>query len=305
MLRENKQTLCMVLITLWFGLTIQVGNAGAISGLDFPGNDVGTVRFRFTNPHTNGLPIWGQSGTGVTYIWKAYPRQQSEYYTTFFWGNDDGTGSLDTCWYWDNGNPGTYYGAHPYPYDSANRTVHRWEIAADGTDYCNGDIECRYGGQTVVKGHWYTQALRVWSDSNGKHHEFYWDLPNTDVSHMVTHLSPTSWGNTNPPAPALTWGDAPWNPGHEVYNGIIRGIRIYSVLLSVSDMLNEASSPLSTSAGTSGIWYLNMDPTPTDISDKSGKGHNPVWVGSKRPALYTEQGPETPSPPTNLRITEP
>jgi hypothetical protein len=26
------------------------------------------------------------------------------------------------------------------------------------------------------------------------------------------------------------------------------------------------------------IWYMNIDPTPSDISDKSGKGHHPVWA---------------------------
>jgi hypothetical protein len=48
--------------------------AWADSGLEFPHNDQvpdgQTVRFKFTNPHTNGLPIYGPSGTGVTYIWK-------------------------------------------------------------------------------------------------------------------------------------------------------------------------------------------------------------------------------------------
>jgi hypothetical protein len=32
---------------------------------------------------------------------------------------------------------------------------------------------------------------------------------------------------------------------------------------------------------------LNVDPRPDDISDKSGKGHHPQWVGSQRPTLWT------------------
>jgi chitodextrinase len=49
-----------------------------------------------------------------------------------------------------------------------------------------------------------------------------------------------------------------------------------------------------------------MDPTPTDISDKSGNGHNPVWVGNERPTLFTEgSAPDTqiPTTPSNLSAT--
>jgi hypothetical protein len=55
----------------------------------------------------------------------------------------------------------------------------------------------------------------------------------------------------------------------------------------VSDLLTEASTPLSTSQGAANIWYLNMNPTPTDIVDKSGKGHHPAWATSARPSLWT------------------
>jgi hypothetical protein len=267
----------------------------AITGLDFPGSDAvsTTMRFKFVNPHTNGLPIYGPGGNGVTYIWRAYPRQQAGYYTAFFWGNDDGQGNINTfLWKTVNGIPNyaadTYYGAHPYP-RYPNPLLHDWEIAVEQHDFTNGQ---------VVYDRWYTQAFRAWADANGnKHHEFYWDLPNTDASHMVTRVSHPSWGNTNPPAPALTWGDAPWAPGNEVWNGVLRGIQIYTSLLSLSDMLSEASVPLSTAAGKNTVWYLNMNPTPSDISDKSGRGHNPMWVGSARPGLYTKSllSPAAPS----------
>ncbi len=96
--------------------------------------------------------------------------------------------------------------------------------------------------------------------------------------------------------PALTWGDAPWivveNPnagrGHEIYCGILRGIQVYSTNLSLANILSEASSPLSTAAGAANIWYLNLDPTPSDISDQSGRGHNPEWVGAERPRLWSQ-----------------
>ena len=262
-------------------------NAGSITGLNFPGSAAvrTTMRFKFTNPHNNGLPIYGVEGGGVTYIWRAHPRQQHGYYTAFFWGNDDGQNNLNTfLWKRMNGvsKADSYYGAHPYPRRS-NRSLHDWEISVEQKDFVNGQ---------VVYDRWYTQCLRVWSVANNrKFHEFYWDLPKTDAPHVVVRVSPASWGNINPPAPALTWGDAPWAPGKEVWKGILRGIQIYSGLLSVDDILREASNPLSTSAGKDNIWYLNMNPTPFDISDKSGRGHNPVWVGNERPALYIEGMP--------------
>jgi hypothetical protein len=244
--------------------------AGTGSGLDFPGSAAvaTTMRFRFLNP----LAIYP-----ATYIWRAYPRQQSGYYTAFFWGNDDGQENLNT-FLWKSGKADSYYGAHPYPNPPPNGTNHRWEIAILQDDFVNG---------TVVYNRWYTQALRVWADASGKHHEFYWDLPNADASHRVTWTAPTSYGNTNPPVPALTWGDAPWNPGKEVWDGILRGIQIYSTNLSVSEILTEANSPLSTAAGATNIWYLNLNPTPDDISDKSGHGHDPAWVEGEHPALWT------------------
>ena len=56
----------------------------------------------------------------------------------------------------------------------------------------------------------------------------------------------------------------------------------------IADIVSEANAPLSTSAGSAGVWYLNMNPTPNDISDKSGRGHHPTWAGSGRPALWSQ-----------------
>jgi len=250
---------------------VTVSNSSTLAGLDFPGSaaTTTTVRFKFTNP----LPAYP-----ATYIWRAYPRQQNGYYTAFFWGNDDGKGTIDTFLWTSSGTADTYYGAHPYPDNPPDGNTHSWEIAVEQSDFVNG---------SVVYDRWYTQALVVWVDAGGyKHHEFYWDLPNTDAAHSVIRVSPNTWGNSIPPVPTLTWGDAPWNPGHEVWDGMLRGIRVYSSRLSLADIISEANSPLSTSAGASSIWYLNMNPTPTDISDKSGAQHNPVWVGSERPTLW-------------------
>jgi hypothetical protein len=290
-----KRLLSLFLSLFLYPRFLCAGVAQAETGLDFPGS-VGvttTMRFVFANPQNNGLPIYGPGGNGVTYIWRAYPREQPSYYTTFFWGNDDGQGNLYT-FFWDHTNANTFYGAHPYPVPHPIGDVHYWEIATDvGGDYLSTE--------EVVFDRWYTQALVVWADgSDRKHSIFYWDLPDTGI--FVEHTTAPGYGDTDPPAPALTFGDAPWNPGNEVYNGILRGFRVYATKLSESDILAEAAAPLSTPAGAANIWYLNMNPTPTDISDKSGAGHHPAWVGSERPSLYQSSTLVLPNPPSNLIV---
>lgn len=237
----------------------------ALAGLDFKGSasTLGTVRFRFLNP----LAIYP-----ATYIWRLYPRQQAGYYTTFFWGTGESN------FWWDSGAPNTYYGAHPYPQppDAASLS-HKWEISTSfGGDFLSAE--------DVVYDRWYTQALVAWSNGQGKHTRFYWDLP--DTTKVIADLSPTSFGNTMPPTPALTWGDAPWAPSGEMMNGIVRSIQIYTTDLPVGQVIAESNAPLSIPAAASNIWYLNLNPTPTDISDKSGAAHHPEWVGSERPLLW-------------------
>ncbi len=239
-------------------------------GLDFPGADAttGTIRFRFTRP----LDIYP-----ATYIWRVNPQSQPDYYTAFVWGND---GEFR----WDeNGVSNTYYGAHPYPFPAPNYVPRDqvgprfWEISVDAIDVLSE--------QQVEYGRWHLQALRVWSGLLGKYHEFYWDLP--DTTKVIRHRASRSYGNTLPPRPALTWGDAPWAPSKEIMFGVIRGIQIYSTALSVDEILAEAGRPLSTAMGRESVWYMNLNPTPTDIADTSGAGHHPEWVGPERPGLWS------------------
>jgi len=66
----------------------------------------------------------------------------------------------------------------------------------------------------------------------------------------------------------------------------VTGSQIYSADLTVQQSLHEVQSPWSTPEGQSNIWYLNLNRTPSDISEKSGKGHDPEWVGTRRPSLW-------------------
>lgn len=86
----------------------------------------------------------------------------------------------------------------------------------------------------------------------------------------------------DPPAPGLVIGDAPWNPGQEVWDGVLRGFQFYDSSLTLKEIAKEVAAP-----GTVRMpWYLNLDPTPEDINDKSGNGNHPRWVGHERPSLW-------------------
>ena len=145
----------------------------------------------------------------------------------------------------------------------------------------------------VVKDRWYAQALRIVVNSNGtKTAWFYIDLPSTAPGDVIRVTSPAYFGNSNPPSPALAFGDSPWfaNYQHERLSGVLRGIKIFNKGLGEGDVLAEsASDTLATSDGIANIWYLNSNPTPADITDKSGRGHHPVWAQpANRAALWTE-----------------
>ena len=244
---------------------------GASYGLEWPGD--GSVR-RMLYWH-QPFPIYD-----ATYIFKVYPRKKTgayNYYTTFFWGNDG-------AFAWDGGVANTYYGAHPYPIPAPSGPG-QWEISVWSNDYVTGS--------EVQWDRWYIQAFRAWRESPSiTHHEFYYDLPDTSKVISQTIVDP-NWANQNPPTPAIVIGQAPnvnglsWGgyPGWEEFNGIIRGIQIYSGLLSLPEIQSEITAPGSTPNGQNFLWYLNLNPRPSDVTDKKALGipHNPSCSGS--PAL--------------------
>ncbi len=222
-----------------------------ITGIDFPGSAgvKKTMRIEFSDP----LPAYP-----ATYIWRAYPRQQLSYYTAFFWGNNGSFYSKNT-----------YYGFHPYP-DWNTESQHFWEIAAPP------------GGDFVSQRHvdydrWYIQVAVCKQEGNRTIEEFYWDWP--DTSKVIRHNEERY---ADPPEPALIVGDAPWNQGNEVWDGVLRGFQFYDAALTLEEIKKEIASP-----GDIRLpWYLNLDPAPSDVSDKSGNNHHPSWVGTERPKLW-------------------
>lgn len=245
----------------------------AATGLIFPSNgDADSdVRFKFTGANL-------LSAFPATYIWRVKTVQQTGYYTTFFWGPDGAfTGA-------------GYYGAHPYPKSGTSQgTTHDYEVSIDGADYVTDD---NANDPTVVHDTWRTQALIVREVAGSElEAKFYWDL-DVDVGRVITYPGGNSdYATSFPPAsPALTFGGAPWGvvggQNTECLSGTLRGIQVYADDLSLSDIQAEIASPKSTAAGLASIWYLKLNPTPDDIADDSGAGHDPAWANANRPTLY-------------------
>jgi len=262
------------------------------TGLEWDGTGSARRMLYWDNP----FPIYP-----ATYIWRVLPHKKQApsdsptgYYTTMFWGNNGN-------FVWDGGNTNTYYGFHPYPVPPPNGQGH-WEISVFSNDYVVAS--------EVQWDRWFTQAVRVWFDGTTFHHEFYYDWPDTTKLISQDIQFPT-WSDRNPPHPSIMMGQAPdlcgpppstcgqsWGgyPGWEEFKGVIRGIQFYSGLLSLADIASEVNTPKSSANGFALIWYLNTDPTPTDVTDKKGVGvpHDPMWDGTTA-TLWTD-GSSSPGP---------
>lgn len=273
--------------------------AEAITGLDWDGSGSAQRSVLFTSPP----PIYD-----MTYLWKCFPRNQvntradgNRYFTAFFWGNNGD-------FHWNTGGPapsfdtGTYYGCHPYPTPNPDGDG-KWEISVYGEDKVTRDNGT---SPFVTFDQWYSQAFRASrSSATATNHKFYIALPSTATSNTITRniTGDGNWAADDPPSPCIIWGQAPnfggesWGgyDGWEEWNGIIRGIQIYNTQLSeahcvaLGDLETNADvlSYCSTNSITS-LWYLNMNPTPDDISDKSGNANHPSWGGAGRPDLWEQ-----------------
>lgn len=247
----------------------------ANTGLEFPSNGDTWADVRFQWKGASLLPMYP-----ATYVWRVKERLQEGYYSILLWGPDKDFIS------------GSYYGAQPFPQakgDKSRSKIHRWAITAGSREY-NEDLN----GHPTELGHgeWKTQALRVYDNGSFKVHDYFWDLP--DTTKVIRTLLAKTYGAIKPPTPVVTVGAAPWDPRSTRLAGIVRGLQIYNAKLSGEDVLGELAAPMGTKAGKSAIWYLNLNPTPDDITDKSGHGNNPAWVSSTKASLWTEPPPAPP-----------
>lgn len=246
------------------------GAAGgeAITGLLYAGN----TEWDPDAPSASASPRWGWDPPPIafapaTFIYRIHPVAQPNgggYWTCFFDAQDSGHLVFDFA----NWN---YWGCHPYPNPPEHGTP-QWEISAfNGGDFL---------GAAVVFDQDYICVARM---SASYLATFAYDWVSYAANNANGRIIQQGADEGDAPNRVLCWGDAPWRIGGEVFSGIMRGFQFYSSHLSNADVASELADPGSVASP----WYLNLNPTPTDISDKSGNGNHPSWFGADRPTLWT------------------
>lgn len=266
-----------------------------VQGLDFPSNATAGSDIRIVFTGTN-YP----SRTAHTAIWQ--------------WNSDTTNGYRAQTWF--SYNDGSFhadafeFGAHPFPCDGTfdgsgqalggtggSGTVRYMEHAGTpgGVDHIAlpvtpiSAISESAGGGTI-----YTSARTVHIDGSNLVHRVYKDiLSSSDYIEVVITLASLP----SPSNPAFYYGCSDWRANQpssgqndECPCGLMRMLRIFNTALSAADLFAEASvtnNNAATSAGAASIWYSNISPTPSDVTDKSGQGHHPSWANSNRPSLWT------------------
>lgn len=248
--------------------------AASLTGLDFIGN----VNYPSASPATGLLWRSGVSAVApparqpMTYFQRVFPRDQMNaartlqtggYYSGLFYAQ------WQTSW-----NPGNlrYYGMHPYP-DNGETAPYYWEVSWSAADqYDTNPGSPAYGLLEFER--WFDQVMII----NGLNYKYYWDWPNLDRLIEVTEDH-----TTEPSDPAIAVGFAPWAQEHECYSGVIRRQHFYTAAMTLQEVADHLATP-----GTFyDPWYINLDPTPDDISDKSGSNRHPAWLNANRPLLWT------------------
>ena len=265
------------------------------TGLIFPSNNAANSDIRLLWSGANLL-----SRTAHTVIWLAKYVQQDGYYAVTWHSPNDGV--------WDDGAYSV--GMHPYPCNGAfnaagqatggtgdTGTVHYQEIAGllVATD-CIASTNAP-GPQDVflvTKGTWYQSARSVKVVGSDLVHTYWPDIANNPTKFIVQSFATASLGSAGG-APAFYIGASDWtatgNANSETISGTVRGIRLFSAALVIADIQTEiaaiGNNAAASSAGQAATWYINDNPTPSDVADKSGAGHSPSWANANRPTLYT------------------
>lgn len=244
-------------------------DAGRQTGLAFPSNVTTSPRIQFTGAAMPNI-------APLTVLMKVKSTEQVGYNTNFFHGRTDGSFIGD----------GTYFGCHLYPQGGGSGTVHNYEISAFGGD----DIVDENGNSTLaVYDVWTSQASVARNVGSDAVIDYYYSLPTLT---KIINKTQSGLPLTNSAfSPAFIIGGAPWASTTENLSGVLRGIQIYQGQLTTAQILlletcetdAEVLAVVASESITS-LWYLNMNPTPDDISDKSGGGHNPAWLDSSNKA---------------------
>lgn len=237
------------------------------------------------------------------------------YWSAYFWGNSFNDGGEwqshpatpvngNNIFQWAPGDiADTYWGFHPYPDGVGGAPVgipQYPEISVRSNDFTThnlgsaGLISPAAADALMPWGSWTWCMVRVQKTAaNDYNHETYWqlDVDNSGLEYGFTDSTWTAAGN--PPQPVITVGQSAWvtYAGNEEFCGAIRGLIIVPQwITSLANcrliIANTTSAGVLATLSGLGItpWYVNMNPTVADISDKSGQGHHPIWVGNGRPA---------------------
>lgn len=266
----------------------------AVFGLIFPSNTTAGSDIGLNWTGANLVPRLTH-----TVMWSAKFVQQAGYY----------------AWCWHCWNDTTFHadtyelGCHPFPSaagavdgsgqctdgTASSGTVHYFEMAG----LVAHDYLCSPGNtnsQILVTGntYWQAETSDVISGGTVVRNTFWPDLVgNPSVSIVQDQSLPLS----SPTAQLFRHGTSPWRAGmggggagtnDETPSGTFRFLKQWNVALSLANIQLERVNPYNTSVTTPGnLWYSNVSPTPTDISDKSGAGHDPAWANANRPTLFT------------------
>jgi hypothetical protein len=211
---------------------------------------------------------------------------------------------------WTGDGPGWNVGFHSaYPcnlaYDAngqatggtgSSGTTHAPEIAGLGSkDYIHTPTGSSGTAAASYKGTRRKAAVIIEDVGSNIRHTFYYNLPST-TEKIVIDFSESTLDSYSVPDALFRIGSSPWTDdtpfsgrNEETANGLIRFVKVFSAALSESDMLTEAateSNTPATSAGVANVYYTNINPTVSDISDKSGEGNDPGWANAQRPTLW-------------------
>lgn len=238
------------------------------------------IAIQLLNPQSNGLPIWGASGGGVTVIRKIKQLNSVGYQAQFWWSNN---GSF----LWNSGSAGSYWGMHPYPPGGVTGTSWVHEIASGvGGDYFSsaGSSDPAQGTAVSVDTN-YLQGMQVSrAGASNKTLTYFFTLPSTAGADTVSvNITDANFGETDPPSPAVTIGDSPWYSffQHERAAMVLDSIKVFTPKLSDADMVLESANmnALVTAAGQSNIWWgKNGFSSIDDLTCSYGTGRTFAWA---------------------------
>lgn len=271
--------------------SLSVSN-GSKTSLSFPTNNTPNSNIRIVWSGANLLPR-----VGHTVIWAARHVQQTGYYAVFWHAWNDG------AWHASDYE----FGTHPHPCDGAfdgegqrtngtgaAGTVHYDEIAGLGAKDIIGYSDLS-GAHPTTKGSWIRQArttryITVSTLNDTIEHVYCPDL--SDPSKFMRYTRPAS-GLPSPPSPAFYLGCSDWtasgSTNEETAGGSFRGLQFYSAYKSLADCVVlsnlQYESAIKNHPLASSLFYLSLNPKPSDISDHSGFGHHPVYANANVPNI--------------------